>query len=172
MYLYKTRWLILFIACILSWQCKSTINSAISVEKEPEWEAIPEFMNLSISSIVKYEGTLFVSGKDINTRKGSIYFSTDANNWVLLKVFNKPVGPMTINADTLFCISDSLYRYIIPIQKFETICRSQPICQDPEAIGDMVVINNKLFAMQSKFTDAVTTYLVNYDGNRNPYGLS
>lgn len=155
--------IILALLTLISLSCKSN-PTAIKAPDPEKWESIPEFQNISIRSIIKLNSTIFVSGV-VNNNIGVIYSSNDAQSWKKLREFNRPIGPLTINADSLFCLGDSLYRFIIATNRWETVCKPEPVSQDPGAMGDMVVLNNKLYAMQTEFVDAAATYLINYDGS-------
>ena len=139
------RWIVfLILAAIIGWSCKTDVTSYTEPVAD-NWELVPEFQNISIRYIVKYNNSIFISGINVTSRNGLVYLSDDGNKWELIREFSKAIGPLTISSDSLFCLGDSLYRYIISMKRWETVCDPQPLSQDPSSVGDMVMLNNKLY---------------------------
>lgn len=156
---------------LLNIGCKKELTEpVINTEelKQSKWEVVPELSNLSVRYILKHNETLYLSAVESGKNyKGIIWKTSNGINWTIVRTFEKVIGPLTINGDTLYCLGDSLYRYIIPINKWENVCKPWPLTSDPGAMGDMIFVKDELYAMQSLFADAVATYRISFDGTIN-----
>ena len=156
---------------LFNFGCKKSPTENDNDKNEPtknKWEIVPELSTLSIRYILKHNETLYLSAVESGKNyKGIIWKTSNGINWTIVRTFEKVIGPMTTNGDTLYCLGDSLYRYIIPINKWENVCQPSPLTSDPEAMGDMIFVKDELYAMQSLFADAVATYRIGFDGTVN-----
>ena len=84
-------------------------------EEKSKWEVIPELADIDVRYILKHNNTLFLTGLVTGREyRGAIWKTVDGENWIMLRTFEKAVGPLAINGDSLFCLGDSLFKYIIP----------------------------------------------------------
>lgn len=157
--------LIVFIV-LLNISCDSTEPTETPPDEKPKWEVIPELENIDVRYIIKHNNTLFLTGLVTGREyRGEIWKTADGENWTIIRTFEKAVGPLAINGDSLFCLGDSLFRYIIPLNKWENVCQPYPLNTDVQAVGEMIFLENTLYAMQTLYSDAVATYRLNYDGS-------
>jgi len=162
MKIYINYFIILF---IMSFQSCNTVEPPIDIKTQKQWEPIQELSNLSVRYILKHDKTLYLSAVESNKDyRGVIWKTNDGNNWIMLRTFEKAIGPLTTHGDTLYCLGDSLFRYIIPLEIWENVCQPKPLTSDVQAVSEMIFLKNKLYAMQTFFSDAVATYRINFDG--------
>lgn len=144
--------------------CDSTEPIQPPIDNKTKWEVIPELAEADVRYILKHDNTLYLTalftGKEY---RGSIWKTTDGENWMLMRTFDKAIGPLTTNGDTLYCLGDSLFRYIIPFDKWENVCQPYPLNTDVQAVSEMFFLDNELFAFQNFFQPG-TTYRIHYDG--------
>lgn len=156
--------ILLAVLFIISFSCKSPTEPPVDNKPENQWELIPELSNISVRYILKFENRLFLSGVVSNKNcKGEIWETDDGDNWTKLRNFDKAIGPMTLHGDTLYCLGDSLFRYIIPLNKWENVCQPLPLTISPQGVSEMIFLKNELFAMQN-YTDAPSTHKIHFDG--------
>lgn len=134
-------------------------------DKTTKWEVIPELAEADVRYILKHKNTLYLTGLFTGREyRGSIWKTIDGENWTILRTFEKAVGPLAINGDSLFCLGDSLFKYIIPNDTWENVCRPYPLNTDVQAVSEMIFFGNSLYAFQSYFP-ADCVYKINFNGN-------
>ncbi|MGE5457831.1 MAG: hypothetical protein ACM3RX_05715 [Methanococcaceae archaeon] len=69
-----------------------------------------------------------------------------------------------MHGDTLYCLGDSLFRYIPSLNKWESVCKPEPLTSDPQSTSEMIFLKDKLYAMQTYFANAADTYEIHFDG--------
>ncbi len=166
--------IILLIAFLTLTSSCSTPTEPPPDDKKTKWEIIPELAEADVRYILKHENTLYLTGLFTGREyRGSIWKTTDGENWTMLRTFEKAVGPLAINGDSLFCLGDSLFKYIIPTDTWENICQPWPLNTDVQAVSEMFFLDNELFAFQNFFQPG-TVYKINFDGTvddlSNQYG--
>lgn len=156
---------LLFISLfIISISCDTTEPPPPPDDKITKWEVIPELAEADVRYILKHENTLYLTGLFTGREyRGSIWKTMDGVNWTMLRTFEKAVGPLAINGDSLFCLGDSLFRYIIPLNKWENVCQPNPLNTDVQAVSEMIFLGNSLYAFQSYF-EADCVYKINFNG--------
>lgn len=134
-------------------------------DKKTKWEIIPELAEVDVRYILKHQTTVYLTGLFTGRAyRGSIWKTHDGENWTMLRTFEKAVGPLAINGDSLFCLGDSLFKYIIPTDNWVNVCRPWPLTSDVQAVSEMIFLKNELYAMQTYFSDAVQTFRIYFDG--------
>lgn len=133
-----------------------------------KWQALPSLSSIDVRYIVELAKNLYLAGIDTRKQQGEVgygivYFTFDGEKWQVAKEFKRAVGPLATRGDSLYLLSDSLYR-MNPNQTWEAVCDPQPLTQDPSAIGDIVFFRDTLYAMQSLFSNAAATYRIDFDG--------
>lgn len=145
--------------------CDSTEPPDPPINNLAKWEVIPELAQADIRYILKHENTLYLTGLFTGKEyRGSVWKTTDGENWTMLRTFEKAVGPLALNGDTLYCLGDSLFRYIIPLDKWENVCQPYPLNTDVQAVSEIIFFRNSLYAFQSYF-EADCVYKINFNGN-------
>ena len=71
---------------------------------------------------------------------GVIWKTSNGTDWILLRAFNRPIGALTLHGDSLYCLGDSLFRYIIPQDKWENVCKPFPLTVSPRDVGEMIFL--------------------------------
>ncbi|MDP2365924.1 MAG: hypothetical protein Q8M94_19405 [Ignavibacteria bacterium] len=134
-------------------------------DKKTTWEVIPELADMDVRYILKFNNTLFLSGLFTGREyRGAIWKTTDGENWTMLRTFEKAVGPLATNGDTLYCLGDSLFRYIIPLKVWENVCQPYPLNTDVQAVSEMIFFGNTLYAFENYFATA-GVYKIDFSGN-------
>lgn len=155
----------IFFISIIFFKCNTVEPPIEDKPIENKWEIIPELSNLSVRYILKHKGLLYlsavVSGENY---RGVIWKTNDGEKWTMIKTFEKAIGPLTTRGDTLYCLGDSLFRFIIPLNKWENICQPYPLTSDVQGVSEMIFLNDELYAMQN-YTDAPATYKIYFDGS-------
>lgn len=135
------------------------------------WESIPEFSMYDIRYIIQHDDKLFIAAVDPSVSNSDahgravIWETSDAVTWERIKSFHYDIGPLTFHGDTLFCLSDSLYKYHATIG-WRTICKYKGFMNaDPSSMGDMTFFKDKLYVMQSVFLEMLAIYRLDYDGS-------
>lgn len=156
-----------FVSCKTTEPLKESPKKETILEEQPEiWHAIPELSGLSVRYILKVNDTLYLSGVEENKNyKGIVYKTGNGKEWIKLKDFYKAVGPIAVNGDSLYILSDSLYKYTIPTGSWKGICQPAPLNSDVKAVSEMIFLNNELYAMQTYFTNVIATYKIHFDGS-------
>lgn len=156
--------LVLFsLALTLQLSCSSPTEPPPD-DKITKWEVIPELAEADVRYILKHENTLYLTGLFTSREyRGSIWKTTDGENWTMLRTFEKAVGPLAISGDSLYCLGDSLFRYIISLDKWENVCQPYPLNTDVQAVSEMFFLDNKLYAFQNYFQPG-STYKIYFDG--------
>lgn len=133
-------------------------------DKITRWEIIPELAEADVRYIYKHENTLYLTAL-FNGRnyRGSVWKTNDGDNWTMLRTFEKAVGPLAINGDSLYCLGDSLFRYIIPLDKWENVCQPYPLNTDVQAVSEMIFLGDTLYAFENYFATA-GVYIINFNG--------
>lgn len=96
--------------------------------------------------------------------RGSIWKTNDGENWTMIRTFEKAVGPLAINGDSLFCLGDSLFKYIIPTDTWVNVCQPYPLNTDVQAVSEMMFFDSRLYAFQNYF-ESDCVYKINFDGS-------
>ena len=173
MFLRSGKLLLIFLTLLLIpsiVSCHQDITAPPPPTPDPKWESIPLFSNLDIRYITFFDDAMYVSavaiaGSDHAEGKSVIYRSADGNNWELIKTFSIDAGPMTLHGDTLFVITgDSIYsynRYTGWRPRYKTPDR----LVWPGSVGDIVFIDDNLYAMQTLYTSSLETYRIYPDGS-------
>ncbi|HRP93185.1 MAG: hypothetical protein IT276_01860 [Ignavibacteriaceae bacterium] len=150
---------------IISISCDTTEPPLPPVENKNIWRIIPELAEADVRYILKHENTLYLTclfnGREY---RGSIWKTTDGENWIMLRTFEKAVGPLAINGDSLFCLGDSLFKYIIPTDSWENVCQPYPLNTDVQAVSEMIFFGNTLYAFENYF-DTGGVYKIDFSGN-------
>lgn len=146
--------------------CGNVNNPALIEKQSADWQVVSELSDLDVRYMIKHENVLYLSAvrKSGNKNTGVIYKTSDGIKWKKVREFGWVIGPLAINGDTLYCLGDSLYRYIIPQMKWQTVCKPRPISIDPQAAGEMFFLKGQLYAMQTMYADAGGVYKVYMDG--------
>jgi len=156
--------LALTILIFINISCDNTTESQPPVDIKAKWEVIPELAEADVRYILKYENTLYLTCLFTGRAyRGSIWKTTNGENWTMFRTFEKAIGPLAINGDSLFCLGDSLFKYIIPIDTWENVCQPWPLNTDVQAVSEMIFFGNSLYAFQN-FFDADCVYKINFDG--------
>jgi hypothetical protein len=92
---------------------------------------------MDVRYILKYNNTLFLSAVSGNEWRGIIWKSNDGENWTVMRTFEKAIGPLAVYGDTLYCLGDSLFRYIIHLDRWENVCQPNPLNTDVQAVSEM-----------------------------------
>jgi hypothetical protein len=142
-------------------------------DKKTKWEVIPELAEADVRYILKYNNTIYLTAVLGANWRGIIWKSNDGENWEMIRTFEKAVGPLAINGDSLFCLGDSLFKYTISTDTWENVCQPYPLNTDVQAVSEMFFLDNELFAFQNFFQPG-TVYKINFDGTvddlSNQYG--
>lgn len=152
----KQTKMIIFILLVLLGSCKENGTGPIPpVETEPRWEVVPEFINLDIRYMIEFNGDLYaavVNYQADTVYRGAVLKTSDGNSWSLVRTFSEPIGPMTVENDSLYVLSNNfvhkmnkngtwVIKYGVPWQ-----------IADAELNGDMVFLNGELYITQTRFT--------------------
>ncbi|MDP4175038.1 MAG: hypothetical protein Q8933_13770 [Bacteroidota bacterium] len=165
----KALIMIISTVCLLILGCNTTEPVTEEIQ-EKSWQSIPEFADLDVRYIIKNNDKLYIAA--VNTAisnsstldRGVIMETSDAISWKKIKGFHFDIGPLAFHGDTLFCLSDSLYRYH-PQTGWKGLCKYDAlITSDPASMGDMIFFKDKLYVMQSVFSDLFSMYRLSYDG--------
>ncbi|MGE5353721.1 MAG: hypothetical protein ACM3P0_16670, partial [Acidobacteriota bacterium] len=144
------KYVILTALIIASFNCHVNEPPVEKKQESTKWELVSELAYLSVRYILKYDNTLYLSAVRPNkSNAGIIYKTSDGSQWTLVREFNRSVGPLTMHGDTLYCLGDSLYRYIIPKNKWESVCEPWPLSSDPQSVSEMIFLKDRLYAMQT-----------------------
>jgi len=149
---------------IISISCDTTEPQPPPDDKITKWEIIPELADMDVRYILKHNNTIYLTAVQGIEWRGIIWKTTDGENWSIVRKFNKAIGPLTTNGDTLYCLGDSLFRYIIPLDKWENICQPYPLNTDVQAVSEMIFLDYELYALQNRFTPGAT-YKIHFDGS-------
>jgi hypothetical protein len=141
--------------------CKDNGTGPIPpVDNEIKWEVVPEFIGLDIRYMLEFNGDLYaavVNYKSDTVYRGAVLKTSDGNGWSLVRTFNEPIGPMTVENDSLYVLSNKfvhkmdksgvwVIKYGVPWQ-----------IADAELNGDMVFLNGQLYVTQTRFTGFMFT---------------
>lgn len=143
--------------------CKINDPDEDAKPSEPQWEEIPEFKNYNITYILKHESGVFVScwwEPGFNLFEGLLFFSSDGDNWVKLRSFSRPSGPLAIKNDTLFCLSDSLHNYYIPNGSWGGPVNLKPFSFVSFEMTDIIFVDDYLYLLESQ--GVYQTFRINY----------
>lgn len=143
--------------------CDNTTEPQPPVDSKPKWEVIPELADLDVRYILKHDNTLYLTAVKGMEWSGIILKSNDGENWKVMRTFEKAVGPLAVNGDSLFCLGDSLFKFIIPTDTWVNVCQPWPLNTDVQAVSEMFFLDDELFAFQNFFQPG-GTYRIHYDG--------
>ncbi len=155
--------LLLIVILFNSLSCGNPIAPPPPDDKKMKWEVIPELADMDVRYILKYNNTLYLSAVQGSEWRGIIWKTDDGENWIAMRSFEKAIGPLTAKGDTLYCLGDSLFRYIITLDKWENVCQPSPLNTDVQAVSEMFFLDNELYAFQNFFQPG-STYRIHYDG--------
>jgi hypothetical protein len=128
-----------------------------------KWEVIPDLADVDVRYILKYNNAIYLTGLVTGkSYRGAIWKTVDGDNWIMIRTFEKAVGPLAVHGDSLFCLGDSLFKYIIPSDTWENICQPWPLNTDVQATSEMFFLDNELFAFQNFFQPG-GTYRIHFD---------
>ena len=144
--------------------CDSTEPTDPPINNPAKWEVIPALADVDVRYILKFDNTIYLTGLVTGkSYRGVIWKTTDGNNWTLMRTFEKAVGPLAINGDSLYCLGDSLFRYIILLNKWENVCQPYPLNTDVQAVSEMIFLGDSLYAFQNYF-EADCVYKIRFNG--------
>jgi hypothetical protein len=146
---------------LLIGSCKENGTGPIPpVDNEPKWEVVPEFIGLDIRYMIHFNGELYaavVNYQADTLYRGAVLKTTDGLSWTLVRTFREPIGPMTVEKDSLYVLSNKfvhkmdkngswIIKYGVPWQ-----------IADAELNGDMVFLNGQLYVTQTRLTGFMFT---------------
>jgi hypothetical protein len=163
--------ILLMTATLLIQSCDKPTEPLPTEDKKEIWEVIPELAEIDVRYILKHDNTIYLTGLATGREyRGAIWKTSDGENWTMLRTFSKAVGPLALNGDSLYCLGDSLFRYFIPLNKWENVCQPYPLNTDVQAVSEMFFIDNELYAFQNYFQPG-STYMIHYDGTVDDLSL-
>ncbi len=156
--------LALIVLIFINISCDNTTEPPTPDDSKPKWEVIPELAEADVRYILKHENTLYLTCLFTGRAyRGSIWKTTNGENWTMFRTFEKAIGPLAINGDSLFCLGDSLFKYIIPTDTWVNICQPYPLNTDVQAVSEMIFFGNSLYAFENYFETA-GVYKISFNG--------
>ncbi len=125
----------------------------VTVEKK--WETVPEFINLDIRYMIHFKDELYaavVNYQGDTLYKGAVLKTSDGNSWRLVKTFNEKIGPMTVEEDSLYVLSDYFIHKMNANGEWVIKFGLPWQITLAEYNGDMIFFNNHLYVTQTIFT--------------------
>ncbi|MCK9409338.1 MAG: hypothetical protein M0R68_09400 [Bacteroidetes bacterium] len=146
--------------------CKDTsVNPPPPLAQNHQWVEVPEFVNLDIRCMIHFNDELYASVvhyQGDTVYPGAILKTTDGNTWRLVKTFTETIGPMTVENDSLYVMSDHFIFVMDVIGNWNIKFDVPWDMAEAEWIGDMVFLNGNLLVIQTRFTGYM--YHVSRDG--------
>ena len=113
----KTILSVLLSFVLSNFGCKEASTTPPPDEQPATWQVIPELASLDVRYMIQHNGVLYMAGVDLNKSVGAdgygvMYQTKDAVTWEKIRSQQKPLGPIAFHQDTLYCLGDSLYRWM------------------------------------------------------------
>jgi|ERR1041385_7867158 hypothetical protein len=164
---------------LIGFGCNEKIIPPPPMEETPRWNVVPELASLDVRYMIQRNGVLYLAAIDPAIRstevindttyyrgdRGVIYKTTDGITWTKIKGFKNDIGAMTFHGDTLYCLAYYYIWRLLPNGVWQTAFKTPPRLVDVSADGDMIFINDSLYAMQTVFGNAMETYRISPDGS-------
>lgn len=122
---------------------------------EKKWEVVPEFVNLDIRYMIQFKNELYASVVNYQSDtlyKGAILKTTDGSSWSLVKTFTEVIGPMTVESDSLYVLSDHFIHKMNSQGEWVIKFGLPWEIIYAEFNGDMIFFNKNLYIAQTIFT--------------------
>ncbi len=136
--------------------CTETPNSPISIQpEETMWKEVPEFNHCDIRYMIQFNSELYATVVNTNSAgqyRWALLKTGDGNSWSIVKTFSEEVGPMTVEGDSLYVLTDHFIHKMNKLGEWVVKFGLPWQIADAEANGDMVFLNGDLYVAQTRFT--------------------
>lgn len=147
--------LVSLITALITGGCNESAVDQPIAKIEKDWNEVPEFKNLDIRYMIQFKNELYASvvyNQGDTLIAGAVLKTSDAKTWSLVRTFLESVGPMTIENDSLFIMSDHYIHAMNSRGEWGIKFEVPWDMADAELVGDMAFLNGTLFVVQSRLT--------------------
>ncbi len=145
----------LMIICLMAGCKDNGVDPPLPIKEEKKWEVVPEFANLDIRYMIHFKDELYaavVNYQKDSLYKGAVLKTSNGDSWTLVRTFSEVIGPMTVEGDSLYVLSDH-FIYKMNSKGEWVIKFGLPWeIMYAEFNGDMIFFNSNLYVAQTIFT--------------------